>query len=52
MRLAWFSPLPPTESGIAAYTADVVPRLAASHVIDCFDEHEHWLVYISSNAIA
>jgi glycosyltransferase involved in cell wall biosynthesis len=36
MRLAWFSPLPPTRSGIAAYSAELVPRLAATHVIDCF----------------
>ena len=28
MRLAWFSPLPPARSGIAAYSADLVPRLA------------------------
>ena len=36
MRLAWFSPLPPERSGIAAYSADLVPRLAAAHAIDCF----------------
>jgi len=36
MRLAWFSPLPPARSGIAAYSADLVPRLAAAHAIDCF----------------
>jgi glycosyltransferase involved in cell wall biosynthesis len=38
MRLAWFSPLPPTRSGIAAYTAEVVPHLSPPHAIDCFDE--------------
>ena len=38
MRIAWFSPLPPTRSGIAAYTAEVVPALAHAHTIDCFDE--------------
>ena len=38
MRLAWFSPLPPTRSGIAAYSAELVPRLAATHVIDCFSD--------------
>ena len=27
MRLAWFSPLPPDPSGIAAYSADVLPLL-------------------------
>ncbi|HET6954964.1 MAG TPA: glycosyltransferase family 4 protein [Vicinamibacterales bacterium] len=36
MRLAWFSPLPPTRSGIAAYSAELVPRLATTHAIDCF----------------
>lgn len=38
MRLAWFSPLPPVRSGIAAYSAELVPRLAATHVIDCFSQ--------------
>jgi glycosyltransferase involved in cell wall biosynthesis len=38
MRLAWFSPLPPTRSGIATYSADLVPRLAPAHTIDCFSE--------------
>jgi glycosyltransferase involved in cell wall biosynthesis len=37
MRLAWFSPLPPARSGIAAYSADLVPRLAPAHAIDCYD---------------
>ena len=38
MHIAWFSPLPPARSGIAAYSADLVPRLAPSHAIDCFAE--------------
>jgi glycosyltransferase involved in cell wall biosynthesis len=38
MRIAWFSPLPPARSGIAAYSADLVPRLALAHAIDCFSE--------------
>ena len=29
MRIAWFSPLPPVRSGIAAYSADLVPRARA-----------------------
>lgn len=37
-RIAWFSPLPPARSGIAAYSADLVPRLAPVHAIDCFAE--------------
>src|SRR3954468_11675030 len=36
MRIAWFSPLPPHRSGIAAYSADLVPRLAETHGIDTF----------------
>lgn len=35
MRLAWFSPLPPGRSGIAAYSAGILARLAA-HEIDAF----------------
>jgi glycosyltransferase involved in cell wall biosynthesis len=36
-RLAWFSPVPPSTSGIAAYTADVVPALRARGLdIDVF----------------
>jgi glycosyltransferase involved in cell wall biosynthesis len=38
MRIAWFSPLPPARSGIATYSADLVPRLAPEHAIDCFSE--------------
>jgi glycosyltransferase involved in cell wall biosynthesis len=28
-RVAWFSPMPPSSSGIAAYSAEIVPRLRA-----------------------
>ena len=35
MRIAWFSPLPPNRSGIAAYSAELLPRLAA-HEIEAF----------------
>ncbi|HBL26059.1 MAG TPA: hypothetical protein DD490_04405 [Acidobacteria bacterium] len=28
MRLAWFSPLPPARSGIADYSAELLPHLA------------------------
>jgi glycosyltransferase involved in cell wall biosynthesis len=38
MRIAWFSPLPPARSGIAAYSAGLVPRLVPAHAIDCFSE--------------
>ena len=38
MRIAWFSPLPPVRSGIATYSADLVPQLAPAHAIDCVSE--------------
>ena len=37
-RLAWFSPLPPIRSGIAAYSAELVPLLEHEFAIDCFPE--------------
>jgi len=37
-RLAWFTPLPPVRSGIAAYSAELLPRLAGSYAIDVFVE--------------
>ena len=36
MRLAIFSPLLPTRSGIATYTAELLPRLTAHHDIELF----------------
>lgn len=36
MRLAWFTPLPPVTSGIAAYSAETIPILSARHDIDVF----------------
>lgn len=38
-RLAWFSPLPPVRSGIAAYSAELLPRLSDSFAIDSYPEH-------------
>jgi len=35
MRIAWFSPLPPHRSGIAAYSAEILGRLGR-HAIDAF----------------
>ncbi|MCX6550553.1 MAG: glycosyltransferase family 4 protein, partial [Acidobacteria bacterium] len=35
MRLAWFSPLPPNRSGIAAYSAELLARLSG-HTIDAY----------------
>src|SRR6187551_1107589 len=39
-RLAWFSPVPPTKSGIAQYSCELVPRLTDAHEIDLFVEAE------------
>ena len=39
MRVAWFSPLPPSTSGIAAYSAEVLPLLRARGLqIETFTE--------------
>ncbi len=37
-RLAWFAPLPPLRSGIAAYNAELLPLLARGYAIDVFAE--------------
>src|SRR4051794_17869194 len=36
MRLAWFSPMPPVRSGIAACSAELVAALRGEHEIDVF----------------
>ncbi len=38
MRVAWFSPRPPARSGIAAYSAEVLPALRRSFEIDWYGE--------------
>jgi glycosyltransferase involved in cell wall biosynthesis len=38
MRIAWFSPFPPERSGIAAYSAELLPLLGARHTIDRIPE--------------
>ncbi len=35
-RLAWFSPMPPVTTGVAACSADLVAALSADHQIDVF----------------
>jgi glycosyltransferase involved in cell wall biosynthesis len=35
-RLAWFTPLPPTKSGIAQYNRELLPHLSSFHQIDLF----------------
>ena len=37
-RLAWFTPLPPTPSGIAGYNAQLLPLVAGHHQVDAFVE--------------
>ncbi len=44
MRLAWFSPVPPLRSGIASYSAMILPGLAARHEIDVFVDEDAWAV--------
>lgn len=42
LRVAWFSPMPPTASGIAAYSAELLPMLRASGFhIDVFVDQLH-----------
>jgi glycosyltransferase involved in cell wall biosynthesis len=36
MRLAWFSPLPPVHSGIAAYSVERIQGLLPHHTVDVF----------------
>src|SRR5437588_202810 len=38
MRVAWFSPFPPTRSGIADYSHELLPLLEPAHVIERFSE--------------
>ena len=38
-RLAWFSPMPPSRTGVAAYSAEVVEALRGQHLtIDVYPE--------------
>lgn len=38
MRVAWFSPFPPVRSGIAAYSAELLPQLPETFAVDRFPE--------------
>jgi glycosyltransferase involved in cell wall biosynthesis len=42
VRVAWFSPVPPVQSGISAYTAEIIPRLARHHAIDLVLDESTW----------
>lgn len=39
MRLAWFSPLPPSKTGIADYCAELLPYVARGADVSVFVEH-------------
>ncbi|MDH4064881.1 MAG: glycosyltransferase family 4 protein [Acidobacteriota bacterium] len=53
MRLAWFSPLPPDPSGIAAYTHEVVPLLRRSfRAIDLYTDAVGQIVRAAPSATA
>ena len=45
MRIAWFSPVPPDCSGIAAYTAELIPHLAQLGEIDLYHAGRHDFVW-------
>ena len=40
MRVAWFSPRPPVRSGIAAYSAEILPILQQSFEMDWYGESD------------
>ena len=42
MRIAWFSPLPPVHSGIAAYSVDVLEGVRGAHRVHLFVEDRVW----------
>jgi ubiquinone/menaquinone biosynthesis C-methylase UbiE/glycosyltransferase involved in cell wall biosynthesis len=42
VRLNWFSPLPPTKSGIADYTQQLLPALTAAAEIVIWTNQESW----------
>ncbi len=42
MRLAVFTPLDPVRSGISAYSAELLPRLAGRHDIDVIVDEPVW----------
>lgn len=42
MRIAFFTPLEPVRSGISAYSAELLPRLAAEHELDIIVSEEVW----------
>ncbi len=42
MRIAWFSPLPPVHSGIAAYSVDVLDDVRRGHQVHLYVDDRVW----------
>ncbi len=42
MRLNWFSPLPPSRSGVSVYTASLLPALAERGEVILWTDQESW----------
>ena len=42
MKVAWFSPLLPAKSGIAAYSAAVLPELCRAASVSVYTEQDEW----------
>jgi glycosyltransferase involved in cell wall biosynthesis len=51
MRIAWFSPLPPTRSGISAYSAELLPLLRPWFRLDCYVERSRTLAASSPESL-
>lgn len=51
VRVAWFSPVPPVQSGISAYTAEILPRLAQHHRIDLVLDEATWRAWAPVTAL-
>ena len=51
MRLAWCSPLPPVRSGIAGYSADILPLLAARHTVEVFVASRDEVAWASAHGL-
>src|SRR4051794_27128016 len=42
MKLNWFSPLPPAKTGIARYTADLLPALCSRAKVTLWTDQQEW----------
>jgi glycosyltransferase involved in cell wall biosynthesis len=52
VRLAWFSPLPPIPSGIADYSAEILPLVAEHAEVDVFTPRSNRRLFDSSSSLA